>query len=353
MKIAHIVEAFGGGIITFIKNLTEGIDHEHTIFYAQREVNIGEIKKQFKHSIKFVNWTQAKREISIFKDLMAAIELYRFLKADNYDVIHLHSSKAGVLGRIVGLFFLEKTIIYTPNGASFARKDISPLKVYLYKFIEYFSNLLSGKVICVSTSEANAFSNIGVIPICINNGIEIKDKKKQLKIDEKFKVVTVGRISNQKNPHLFNKIAKNLIKYPIEFLWIGDGELRNALSSPNISVTGWLSTSEVENILLNCNLYLSTALWEGLPFAVLEAMNCKLPLLLSECIGNIDLVSNGSNGYTFKTENEATEHIVQYLTNISILNQHGENSYSKLLHNFNVDNMCHKYNAIYDKKYKL
>lgn len=349
MKVAHIVEAFSSGIVTFIKNLTEGIEYEHTIFYAQRELNINTIKNQFHTNVKFVNWVHAKRKINLFNDLIAAFELYRFLKAGNYDAIHLHSSKAGVLGRIVGLFFLDKKIIYTPNGASFARKDISYAKVFMYKAIEYCSNLLCGEVVCVSLSESIAFSRIGVKTIFINNGINVKTKTKSIKSNSKFKIVTVGRISDQKSPHLFNKIAENLTKYPIKFLWIGDGELKSMLSSPNITVTGWISSSEVEAKLLDCDLYLSTALWEGLPFAVLEAMNCKLPLLLSNCIGNVDLVDVGSNGYIFNTSEDAINHIVRYLNSNHILIQHGENSYIKLFNYFNSNDMCMLYKNLYTK----
>ncbi|MFN3848508.1 MAG: glycosyltransferase [Spirosomataceae bacterium] len=350
MKVVHIVEAFGGGIITFIKNLTEGLDYEHTIFYAQREISIDEIKKQFKSNIKFINWTYANREISIYKDIKAAIELYNFLKTDDFDVIHLHSSKAGVIGRVVGLFFLDKTIIYTPNGASFARKDISSLKVYIYKFIEFFVSLISGNVVCVSNSEAILFNNLGVKSIYINNGIKIKNKNKPKKNSQNFKIITVGRISNQKDPYSFNRIAQEFIEYPVDFLWVGDGELRDILSSPNIFVTGWLSSVEVEEKLLDSDLYISTALWEGLPFAVLEAMNCKLPLLLSECIGNVDLVENDTNGYIFKTEKEAIAYISKYINSYKTLKVHGDNSYRKLRNEFDVNKMCDEYKAVYRMK---
>ncbi|AXE16417.1 glycosyl transferase family 1 [Runella rosea] len=347
MKVAHIVEAFGSGLITFIKNLTDGIECEHTIFYAQREVDINEVKKEFKYNVRFVSWKSAKREINIFNDVIASIELYRFLKTDSYDVIHLHSSKAGAIGRVVGLFFPDKIILYTPNGASFARKDITRLKITLYKTIEYCSSLLCGQVICVSKSETQLFHSIGVQAITINNGIRIKSYEKKIRLRERFSIVTIGRISTQKNPHLFNDIAKNLLHYPIDFIWVGDGELRSTLSSPNIKITGWISSAEVEKYLSNSDLYISTSIWEGLPFAVLEAMNYRLPLLLNECVGNIDLVSNSINGYCFKTKNEALSHIINYLNDTSVLAFHGDNSYNKLLREFDTLSMCRNYSEIY------
>ena len=56
--------------------------------------------------------------------------------------------------------------------------------------------------------------------------------------DHDFTVFTLGRICYQKNPMLFNDIARALPE--IHFLWIGDGEMREELTSPNIEITGWL-----------------------------------------------------------------------------------------------------------------
>ena len=58
-----------------------------------------------------------------------------------------------------------------------------------------------------------------------------------------MKICTVGRIGFQKNPKLFNEIAQ---EFPdLQFTWIGDGELRNELTSKNINITGWLERKEV------------------------------------------------------------------------------------------------------------
>ena len=67
----------------------------------------------------------------------------------------------------------------------------------------------------------------------------------------------------QKNPALFNEIASAFVNNSsVKFTWIGDGNQRNFLSSPNITITGWVSHTEVEKYLSEANLYISTALWK-------------------------------------------------------------------------------------------
>ena len=58
------------------------------------------------------------------------------------------------------------------------------------------------------------------------------------------------------------------------------------MTSPNIKCTGWIERKELENYLVNADIYLSTSLWEGLPLSVLEAMSIGLPVVLSDCVGN-------------------------------------------------------------------
>ena len=62
----------------------------------------------------------------------------KILKQTDFDILHLHSSKAGIIGRYIGLICGFKKIIYTPNAASFLRTDISPKKKRAYQLIEKF-----------------------------------------------------------------------------------------------------------------------------------------------------------------------------------------------------------------------
>ncbi|MBK6979684.1 MAG: glycosyltransferase [Cytophagaceae bacterium] len=80
-------------------------------------------------------------------------------------------------------------------------------------------------------------------------------------------ILTSGRISSQKNPSLFNAIALSFKDYPqVSFVWVGEGELSHCLTANNITITGWVSKEETNKYYSVADIYLSTALWEGLPF---------------------------------------------------------------------------------------
>ncbi|MCB8566264.1 glycosyltransferase [Fusobacterium ulcerans] len=352
MKILHVVESFFGGVYDFIKDFT-GItsEYQHTIIYGKREGLKDNFKNDFKENIDFILWKNAKREISLKNDLLALKELLNLLKKEKFDAIHLHSSKAGFLGRVVArVCNHQNKVIYTTHGISFLRKDISNRKLQIYIFLEKIGSLCGGKTIACSKSEAEFIQSKRIKCSYINNGIKLGNKESGVpkKENEKLKIVTVGRITIQKNPELFNKIAENFIKNKnIEFIWIGDGELKEQLSSKNIKITGWLSQKEVQQQLIEADVYLSTASWEGLSLAVLQAMENNLPLLLSACVGNIDLVAEDYNGFLFKTQEQVIKKINFLLKDKGKTKELGKNSYLLLKKEFDIQNMVKRYKILY------
>lgn len=352
MKILHVIECFSGGVYDFVRDfIDETPNYNYSILYGKRENLKNNFKDEFRENIDFILWKNAKREISIRNDFLALKELLNLLKKEKFDIIHLHSSKAGFLGRLgARICHQENKVIYTTHGISFLRKDISNRKLQLYIFLEKIGNLCGGKTIACSKSEAEFIQSKGIKCSYINNGIKLKNKeiKTEKKEDKELKIVTVGRITIQKNPKLFNKIAENFIENKdIKFIWIGDGELREQLSSENIEITGWLNQKEVQKQLIEADVYLSTASWEGLSLAVLQAMENGLPLVLSNCIGNKDLVEENYNGFLFKTKEEAIEKINFLIKDKEKIKELGENSYLLLKKEFDIQNMVGKYKTLY------
>ena len=159
------------------------------------------------------------------------------------DAVHLHSAKSGLLGRLACRFSGISNVIYTPNGAPFLSGN-NPVSNSFYKFLEKLGSRLGGAVICCSSSEQAEYTKLGIETTYINNGIQITAqspaKAKSTK-DKKFRVITSGRIVAQKDPRLFNTIARYFEEFSdFEFIWVGDGDDRGELTAGNIKVTGWL-----------------------------------------------------------------------------------------------------------------
>lgn len=345
------MECFAGGTFNFLVDLTNQlVNEEHIVIYGtNRENTPKNFKEMFTKNVEFIPWENAQREMKPLEDLKALWELYRILKnIKNIDVIHLHSSKAGFLGRIVScLLGKANKTIYTPHAISFLRLDVSAKKRKIFILMEKFASFFGGKIVACSKSEKEAIEEQEIKNVTfINNGIKPLQIEKKLNTNDKVTIISVGRLSIQKNPKLFNEIAVEFKDNPnIQFIWCGDGELKSELTSPNIKCTGWIERKELENYLANADIYLSTSLWEGLPLSVLEAMSIGLPVVLSDCVGNRDLVEN--NGFLYNNKIEAIKDIEELLKNKMWINEKSHNSKIIVENNFNIRNMAIFYLNIY------
>lgn len=344
MKVVHIIEALGGGVYTYFSDLSTYFGEDEvrkhintTIIYSanRKEIDREKIKSEFSSTINLVE-VNMLRSFSPLQDLKSVIQLTKELKKINPDVIHLHSSKAGVLGRIAYFFlFKKKKLYYSPHGYSFLRTDISKPIRRVYWFIEKSTQVLFGGVtIACGDTEFEIAKKIGKSEL-VRNGVDV-DGIRQNFIETKNDKLTVGilgRITYQKNPALFNSIALNFPDF--NFVWIGDGELNSLLTAPNIKITGWFF--DRENILKKLNsidVYLQTSLWEGLPIAVLEAMALEKPVIASNVIGNKDIVIHNETGFLFEEISEL-EPYFQILSNSHNRNLFAKKAFERCLELFN------------------
>ncbi len=352
-KVLHIVEAFGGGVFTVLCDLINGTSEEYEIVvaYSLRPQTPQNFKEYFKNNIRFIEVRNFTRSINCKKDVKALREIRKIVKEERPDIVHLHSSKAGILGRI-GIHNEKIKMFYNPHGFSFLKMDDSKLKRFIYKTIEKITAILNSKctIVGCSKGEYEEAKKLNKNSICINNGINLEKLKEETKdLEEKeidynnLKICTVGRIGFQKNPKMFNDIAK---QFPnLQFTWIGDGELKDELTSPNIRITGWLERKDVLKELNANDIFLLPSLWEGLPISLLEAMYMKKLCIVSDVIGNRDVIENGKNGYVYKKEEECINIIkninAEKFQNITM------QEYREIKKEYNTNKMVQKYEKIY------
>ncbi len=358
MKIVHVVEPFASGIAVFVKSLVENLkDDFHIIIHGEREVVMRavEVKKSFSsHNVQFIRWQSAQRDISIKKDMAAFFELYKLLKnlkkQNLVDAVHLHSSKSGFLGRLACKLANIKNVVYTPNGAPFLVGRKKLVNVF-YKLFEKIASGFGGRVVCCSVSEMEAYKQLGIKAMNINNGVSLKTIKAEKGVNKKFRILTCARIIHQKNPALFNEIALQLEHLnQFEFIWVGDGEDRDQLTAKNIIVSGWLPPKQAKKLINTSDIYLSTSNFEGLSFSVLEALALKKPVLLKECVGNKDVVKKGLNGDLFHNAEEAALKLLQYYNNPDMLPLMGEYSMQFCREEFDIHSTCSMYRDLYRKE---
>ena len=351
-KILYIVEAMGGGVFTYIVDLAnELVDtYDMYIAYAVRKQTPSNYKDYFDKRIHLIEVKNFARAINATKDIAAFFEIRKIAKEIKPDIIHLHSSKAGALGRFA---FSGKRVplFYTPHGYSFLMQNSGEARRKIYKGIEFVCGKRNCTTISCSKGEHSESLKLNKQAVYVNNGINMEQLQKL--IDElgdakqhPFTVFTLGRICYQKNPALFNKIA--LAMPDVRFLWIGDGELRSELTAPNITITGWTERKEALKYSASGDVFVLTSLWEGLPISLLEAMYMKKVCVVSNVIGNRDVIKNGTNGFVCNSVDEYVRTIKCAKNND--MSRLVEVAYQEILECYNTKTMAEQYNKIYVAK---
>ena len=350
-KIVHVVESFGGGVYNFLVDLLNNTIDEFdiTVIYALRPQTPDNFINDFDKRIKFIHSKHMTRNIGL-NDFKAFFEIKKLIKNESPDIVHCHSSKAGLLTRLAINTKKIKTF-YTPHGYSFLMEDSSKLKRLIYRSIEKIGTLNHSIIVACSKGEYEESLKLTKRATYVSNGVNLEKLKKYIpdKIKQintkKLTFVTTGRISYQKNPEMFNEIAK---KFPeIKFVWVGTGDLKNKLTRNNIEVTGWKNRDELMEILNKSDVFILPSLWEGLPISLLEAMALKKPCIVSNVIGNRDVISNENNGFVCNNLNEFIEVIKNIQDNKYNLEKISENAFNDIKNIYNTDVMCKKYCNIY------
>lgn len=346
-KILYIVEAMGGGIFTYIVDLANELVNEYDVYiaYAVRKQTPRNYKDYFDKRIHLIKVESFRRAINPIKDISAFFEVKKIAAEVQPDVIHLHSSKAGAIGRMA--FNGEIPMFYTPHGYSFLMEDCKPVKRLIYKTIERICAKRKCTTISCSLGEHQETLKLTKNAAYVNNGINMAELQEIIdqteKVSHPFTVYTLGRICYQKNPMLFNAIAEACPM--VNFVWIGDGELREQLCSKNIEVTGWVDRTTAIKYAVNADVFLLTSRWEGLPISLLESMYMKKNCIVSNVIGNRDVIRNGENGFVCTNTEEFVKAIKAARSETEKFTMQ---AYRNILESYNTKVMAKQYSVEYE-----
>lgn len=351
-KLLFIVEAFGGGVFSFLSDLTRELVKDYQIYIAHsiREETPENYGDYFSKEIKLIHVDSMIRSISLKKDLKAFFELKKLVKEISPDAIHAHSSKAGVLVRWA-CNGKKIPVFYTPHGYSFVSSEERGFKKSIYKLVEFITAKRRSTTISCGKSEHEITLKMTKRAKFVSNGLNIENIQKAIehisssKHNDKFTICTIGRTSLQKNPELFNKIALKLPQ--VRFVWIGDGELRHKLTAENIEITGWLEKKEAYKNIVQANAFVLTSTFEGLSYALLEAMYFKKVCIVSNVIGNKDVIRDSNNGFLANTSDEFVDKI-NYVMNNPV-NDVVEKAYQEIFSKYNTKTMSQGYKNIYEE----
>lgn len=356
-KILMVCEALGGGVFTYVSQLSNDMCDNFKVYlaYSTRSQTPDNFSTFFDPRVTLLPVKNFSNMKNIFSDIRVIKELRKIEKNIKPDIIHLHSSIAGGFGRLA---FKEKknTVIYTPHGYSYLMVGETTLKGRAYKLIERYLGRKNSITLTCCKSEDEEAKMFSKSTSYIETGVNVEDLSKSLNHikpieNDKFTVFTLGRICFQKQPELFNEIAK--LTPEARFLWIGSGELKDKLNSPNIEITGWKDRKEALSLAKGSDVFILCSLGEAIAMSLIENMFMKKICLVSNVVGNRDVIQNGINGFVCNRAEEYSKHIKEIM--IKYPNELANKAFDDVMNIYNTRVMKEKYTEFYsnikDKKH--
>lgn len=309
MKILHVGEYVNGGVATYIRTLVDGLQDYHDI---ENYLVMSEYKsqKEWGNVPKKIFYYKYKRNIA---NIFSAIkQIHEVIEKVNPDIIHVHSTWAGLFVRLPYLIKRKKCkIIYTAHGWSFIM-DVSKEKKFLYAIIERILSIVTDKIINISKFEEREALNYGLDKkkmIVIYNGVKDKNYNIEYNLDEnnnKIKLLFVGRLDKTKGIDILLNIYNKYKFKNLHLYIIGESVLDNIEIKFNDNTTylGWIDNKDIDKYYKMCDVVIMPSRWDGFGLVAVEAMRNSKPVIVSNRGALPELIKNGINGYIFDLDNE-------------------------------------------------
>lgn len=266
MKILHVAETITGGVATVMNYLIEDQSEQFgpkNIKWLVPESQADELRAGGQCSHTFVRSGRNVRSILGF-----AVSYIRAIRADEPDVIHLHSSFAGVIGRLLAWTAKKPPkVVYCPHAWAFMMQS-GELKKKLFAIIERVLQPLAHKIICVSNYEEKmaytwglSDSNIAVV----HNGVgsEAPIAIKECDSERTINALYVGRFDYQKGFDVLSEAALHIDHKRIKITAIGSEVNDKAVArSPYIEHVGWIPHDQLTAWFDQADVVIVPSRWE-------------------------------------------------------------------------------------------
>lgn len=363
MKVLFIITKADeiGGAQIHIRDLCIRLQSEAVkvhVIVGENGALVDELKK---YNIPFCIVPTLVRQIDLRKDFKAILSIHSQIKKYNPDIISLHSSKAGIIGRIAALF-TKVPVIFTAHGWAFAN-GVGNKQQKIYCAIEKIMAPLASKIITVSRQDKELALQFGVASdnkqIVIHNGmpdINYLSQQKEKTKTEKINLISVARFSEQKDHKTLFLALSELMDLDWHLQLIGKGPLLEHYRryadelgiGERIDFLG--ERHDVAELLASSDIFLLISNWEGFPRSILEAMRAGLPIIASNVGGTSESVRNNETGFLIDRGDVKilSVKLRQLIENPDIRLQLGDAGLKVFRANFTFDVMYNKTKKVYE-----
>ncbi len=374
IEVCHIIAkmVYGGASIGTL-HLVEKLNSKLftcTIIHGLQSENEGRLMAKVKEkNLKFITLPELVREINLIKDFLTFLKLVTILKKYRYKIVHTHGSKAGIIGRLAAGFARIPIILHTVHG--WGLKAGNPIAQIFFRLIEKVVATFTTKLLFQTKAdmEEAEIYRIGEKSkyYFIGNGINlnsflhydqnsVKSAKSKFNPNNRKVIGTVGRVSIQKNPEGFVKIAQGVLqkRKDVIFLFVGGGELLEQMREKikSLNLTDYIIfpgvVEDIPPLLATFDILILTSLWEGLPRSLLEGMAMAKPVVAHNIRGIDEIIDNGFNGITIPINRYDifVDTINNLLDNSSLCKKIGIAARKTAL-NYDYDNVINKTISLY------
>ena len=333
IKVVHIITRFdqgGSAENTFLTirgldrdrydvTLVRGLSLESNMNGAEQKVVDERLAELSRCGVKVVTVPELVRRVDPLRDIKALVSIVGIIRQERPIIVHTHTSKAGLLGRLAAFLCRVPVIIHTPHGHVFWGYFTS-WKTRFFIFLERVFALLTDRIITLTNQEKKDHIDVRIGREdqfrTIHSGVELKkfsesgvdsrSVRETLGIPNDALVVgTVGRLIPIKGSNFLLEAAGEVIKEKPEtvFVFLGEGELQKLMEEralqlgirDQIKFLGW--RPDVASIMSTYDVFAFPSLNEGMGKALVEAMAMGKPVVASNVSGIRDLVVNGENGF--------------------------------------------------------
>lgn len=304
LKILHVAETVRGGIATYLNEL-----HPHQSASFGRGNVSYVVPSDHRHDLVNIEDEavttfprNGRNAVGLFAMLSATM---RAVRQQRPDIIHLHSSFAGLLVRpVLWLTYRRSRIVYCPHGWAFGR-ETGRLSRAVTEFTELLLSKLTHRIVCISKSEQVDARRVGIAAkrlVLVHNGISRQrptlDKRAASWRSEKIKVLFIGRLDRQKGYDLLIEAARALGD-KLDVRLIGASvvsKFRRSDLPANVSLLGWMDRNQIEAELDQADMVAIPSRWEAFGLVAIEAMRAAKPIIAFRIGALPEIVEDGTTG---------------------------------------------------------
>ena len=378
IKVAHIIaRMISGGADENTLFTMEGLDkNKYEIdLIAGEELDESILNKVKNNHFNIIQIKGLKWKLNFLHDPIVLLKLIKLLKRKRYDIVHTHTTKAGILGRIAARIAGVPIIVHGLHGSTFQAFDSSLLNRLLFLF-ERLTGRFTDAYISVSGVLSEKYIEKGIGKkenyhtvysgmeletfYGVRGKIDCKKKRRELGIGlEDFVIGNVARLETRKGHIFLIDALKNMMEErkgcPVKLLIIGEGEergnLENYVKEANLEkkviFTGY--REDVEELMAIMDIFILTSLREGLPRVLVQATAVGVPSVAFNVDGVPEIIEDNYNGFLVKAGDvkQLTKRIMQYIDHKELLMLHGKNGRELIKGRWSIEDMVDKIDEIY------